>query len=240
MRDVILALSDDLESTGVRNPIPRNGGQSFMAVLGVLIVTMTLSLWAFFVGAHLAIALGTFTPSIPCPVTRKILDPFVQYSSPWGCWTAALLLSALPPDLFDTTFEIEKWRGRATIAICFAPLGCLGRFYLSTWLNGTLESFPVGTFTANFAGSVVLGAAWDLQHGPVGGVAGCQVWQGMMDGFCGCLTTVSTFVNELAGLSRKHAYIYGLTSILAAIAVLMAIMGGLRWSVGYSQPKCEI
>ena len=238
IRDIILALFDDLESTGIENPTHRNGGQSFMALLGVLIVTMTLSLSGLFFGEHLAIALQRFTPNIPYPVARKILDPLSVFLAV-ACWTAALMLSALPPDQFDTALEIEKWRGRATIAICFAPFGCLGRFYLSIWLNGTLASFPVGTFIANLVGTAILGAAWVLQHGSVAGVAGCQVWQGMMDGFCGCLTTVSTFATELAGLRRKHAYIYGVTSILAAIAILIAIMGGLRWSIGYTQPKCE-
>ncbi len=49
---------------------------------------------------------------------------------------------------------------------------------------------------------------------------------GIEDGFCGCLTTVSTWVAELAALRRRHAYIYGATSFLVALALMVAIMGG--------------
>lgn len=61
-------------------------------------------------------------------------------------------------------------------------------------------------------GAIVLGVAWDLQRAPLeagqigAGVAGCQVLQGVQDGFSGCLTTVSTWVLELSSLRRRHAY----------------------------------
>ncbi|KAJ2899020.1 uncharacterized protein MKZ38_003534 [Zalerion maritima] len=237
IRDIFLALVNEMVAPDVDSPNPRNGGYSFMALLAVFLITMTLSLSALFIGAHLAIALEPLTPSLPFSAMRKIFDPLTVFLA-LGCWVGAIVLSTLPPDRLSTTTETEAWRGRATVAICLAPLGCLGRFYLSLFLNGKSPSFPVGTFAANIAGTAVLGAAWDLQHAPVGGIAGCQVWQGIMDGFCGCLTTVSTFVAELTGLRRQHAYVYGGTSILSALAVLIAVMGGLKWSVGVVAPVC--
>ncbi|KAK6851872.1 hypothetical protein PG995_011997 [Apiospora arundinis] len=74
-------------------------------------------------------------------------------------------------------------------------------------------------------GTAVLGMAWDLAHVPSGGVIGCQVLQGIEDGFCGCLTTVSTWVSELTGLRRRNAYIYGLASVVVGLALMVAIMG---------------
>lgn len=93
---------------------------------------------------------------------------------------------------------------------------------------------------ANVFGTVVLGMCFDLQHAgaSVAGIAGCQVLQGVQDGFCGCLTTVSTWVAELKGLRRRHAYIYGFTSVSVGFCCLVVVIGGLRWTVGLQSPVC--
>lgn len=231
IRDVFLALSNDLVTPGIKeSPVSRSGGYSFMALLAVVIVTVCLSLSALFLGAHLAIALERFTPSIRYPVTRKVLDPLIVMVG-WGCWLGAILLSIFPPHSF--------WRGRVVFALVFAPLGCLLRFYLSLHLNGRVASFPMGTFAANVFGTAVLGMAYNMAHVPIGGVVGCQVLQGIEDGFCGALTTISTWVAELSSLRRKHAYVYGTASVLIALGLIVAIMGGLRWSDGFSTLLCS-
>ncbi|RYP40978.1 hypothetical protein DL767_001294 [Monosporascus sp. MG133] len=92
IRDIFLAMSDDLASPDVSaSSIPRNGGYSFIALLAVVIITVSLSLSGYFVGAHMAITLEPFTPSFPFRLTRKVLDPFaglqrhgaVELRSPW-------------------------------------------------------------------------------------------------------------------------------------------------------------
>lgn len=68
----------------------------------------------------------------------------------------------------------------------------------------------------------------------------CQVLQGVMDGFCGSTTTVSTWVAELNGLSRRrHAYFYGTASVGAALGFLVIIMGSLLWTRGFVAPVCS-
>ncbi|KAK3940350.1 CrcB-like protein-domain-containing protein [Diplogelasinospora grovesii] len=235
IRDIFLALSNDLPS----GDVARNGGYSFVALLGVLIVTVSLSLSGLFMGAHLAIALEPYIPSLPYPLTRRFLDRMGVVLG-WGCWVGAVILSIVPPDRNRTTQETEGWRGAAMFALVFAPLGCLLRFYASLYLNSRVASFPLGTFTVNMLGTAVLGMAWDLQHVPLGGAVGCQVLQGIEDGFCGCLTTVSTWVAELSALRRRHAYTYGGASVLGGLALMVAIMGGLRWSSsqGFADPVC--
>lgn len=228
IKDSFLALSNQMVTPELGIP-GRNGGYSFMALLAVVIVTVSLSLSGLILGAHLAIALERFTPSIPYPVTRKILDPLAVLLG-WGCWLGAILMAIFPPH--------NKWRGEILFALVFAPLGCLGRFYLSIYLNGKIASFPLGTFTANIFGTAILGMSWDIAHARIGGLAGCQVLQGIEDGFCGCLTTISTWVAELNSLGRRHSYIYGFSSVGTALAVMIAIMGGLRWSDGFSALIC--
>ena len=229
--DAFLAISNNLATPGGPDPpTGRNGGYSFMALLAVVIVTMSLSLSGLFIGAHLAIALEPLAVTIRYPLTRRILDPLVVLLG-WGSWLGAVLLAIFPPHDF--------WRGRVVFALVFAPLGCLARFYLSLYLNGKSATFPVGTFVANISGTVILGMAWDIAHVPIGGEIGCQVLQGIEDGFCGCLTTVSTWVAELSSLRRKHAYVYGTATVVSALVLMIAIMGGLRWSEGFSGLMCS-
>ncbi|GAP88829.2 hypothetical protein SAMD00023353_1600080 [Rosellinia necatrix] len=236
IRDIFLALSNDLPMPGGVDT-SRNGGYSFLALLAVIIGTVSLSLAGLHVGAHLADALEPVTPSLRYPFSRKIIDPLAVVLG-WGSWIGAIILSILPPDRYSNPGASEIWRGSATFALVFAPLGCLARFYASARLNGRFVAFPLGTFAVNVVGTAILGLAWDIAHVPRGGVIGCQVLQGVEDGFCGCLTTVSTWAVELTALTYRKAYVYGLVSILSALVLLIAIMGGLRWSQDFSVLLC--
>ncbi|QSZ37133.1 hypothetical protein DSL72_009226 [Monilinia vaccinii-corymbosi] len=247
IRDTFLALSNNLPSplnhpqdyspvmASTTSTVSRGGGYSFMATLAVIITTVSLCLAALFFGAHLAISLEPYTPSLSFHKSRKYLDPFAVFLA-WGCWLGAVLLAIFPPDGDDALPEI--WRGRAVFSLVFSPIGCLGRFYASLYLNGRVSSFPLGTFAVNMFGTAVLGMAYDLQHVPLGGVVGCQVLQGIEDGFCGCLTTVSTWVVELSSLRRFHAYRYGLVSVLGGLGLMVVIMGSFRWTRGFDGLVC--
>lgn len=251
MRDVFLALSNDLPapvnhpSTGTvltTSEASRSGGYSFLALVAVILATIALSLGALIVGAHTALALDSITPRIPSRFTRRMLDPLMVFLG-FGCWLGALFLAIWPPDRFQAT---PTWRGTVLFPIVFAPTGCLLRFYASLKLNGLVPSFPLGTFAANTFGSAIEGMCYDIQHVGVGvngavggGLVGCQVLQGVQDGFCGCLTTVSTWVGEINGLRRKSAYLYALASVVGGFCLMVVIMGSVRWSVGWSPPVCN-
>ncbi|KAI1361597.1 CrcB-like protein-domain-containing protein [Xylaria arbuscula] len=237
IRDIFLALSNDMPMPDGAST-PRNGGYSFLALLAVLIGTISLSFSGLHLGAHLAEAWIPIAPSLRYPVSRRFLDPLAVVLA-WGSWIGAIILSIVPPDRYSNPGLSEFWRGRATFALVFAPLGCLTRFYVSARLNGRSAAFPLGTFAVNIAGTAILGLSWDLAHARgVAGVIGCQVLQGIEDGFCGCLTTVSTWVLELAVLGRRRAYRYGAASVGVALGILVAVMGGLRWSDGFEALSC--
>lgn len=260
IRDVFFALSNSLPipvshtssaSITASSTVHRNGGYSFMAVLAVILLTTCLCLGALQFGAHLAIALEPFTPTVPFAWCRKFFDKGIVVLA-WGSWLGAIFLAIWPPDRpggpdGHASWSLETWRGEALYALVFAPLGCLLRFYASLHLNGKIPSFPLGTFVVNIFGTVMLGMFYDLQHAPLGGASrgmvgggrvGCQVLQGCMDGFCGCLTTVSTWVVELKGLRIRHAYFYGGMSIGVALGFLVVTMGSLKWTVGFTSPAC--
>lgn len=245
--DVYLALSNDLPTplnhpedyspvqASTSSTVHRNGGYSFMALFAVIITTVAVCISGLFIGAHIAIALEPYTPSIPFTFCRKVLDR-VAVVLAWGCWLGAVFLAIFPPDRHNGT--PDTWRGRALFALVFAPLGCLSRFYASIYLNGRLSSFPLGTFIVNILGTAILGMTYDLQHVPLGGVVGCQVLQGIQDGFCGCLTTVSTWVAELSSLRRKNSYLYGAASVAVSLCCLIVIMGSMQWTRGFGELMC--
>lgn len=245
IRDTFLALSNDLPTplnhpgyppaTSISSTVQRNDGYSVMAVLAVIIITVSASISGLHHGACLATAVEPYLPTLPYAFTRKYLDPLSALLA-WGCWLGTILLAITPPDRHSA--GSETWRGRAVFALVFAPLGCLARFYASLYLNGKIDSFPLGTFAVNISGTIVLGMAWNLQHVPLGGVVGCQVLQGIQDGFCGCLTTVSTWVSELNMLKRSHAYKYGIASIFMSLCSLVVIMGSMRWTRGFDNVLC--
>lgn len=54
--------------------------------------------------------------------------------------------------------------------------------------------------------------------------------QGFEDGFCGSLSTVSTFVVELRGLKRGDSWKYFWCSVIGAQLLLTVILGGWIWS----------
>lgn len=247
-RDFFLALAN-LLPTPIEHPHPgqsmpststtisRQDGYSVEAFLHVVVVTIALSLGGLIAGAHLAIFLDPITPRIHGSFVPKVLDRLMVPLA-FGCWLGAILLAIWPPK--------EVWRGQAIFALVFAPLGCLLRFYASLKLNGLVPAFPLGTFAVNMLGTAVEGMCFDIQHVGVGimgrvggGVIGCQVLQGVLDGFCGCLTTISTWVSEINGLKRKHGWAYAFGSVFGGLCLMLIIMGSVAWSVGYENEACN-
>lgn len=236
-RDAFLAISDNLNTSTVSTSVAtsshrsRPAGDSVMAVLAVLILEVGLSIVALNFGAHLAAALAYPAEKIPVWNLSRVMNPLVVLLGP-GCWLGAVLLAIWPVH--------NAWRGEVLFALVFAPLGCLLRFQLSVRMNRLVKSFPLGTFTANVFGTCVLGLAYDLQMSSAGAaIVSCQVLQGIMDGFCGALTTVSTWVLELDTLRLKHAYLYGLVTLVIGVGFITTIMGSLRWTSGFQDPTCR-
>jgi len=249
MRDAFLALTNALPApspttpyhSSLTPPAHRNGGFSFLALLAILILHPAIALAAMKTGAHLALLLRPILPqgTLPARPFIKIINPLLVFIS-FGSWLiGALFLTIFPPSSGPSPVN---WRARGTIPLLFAPLGCILRFYLAKYLNRpSTPNFPWGTFVANILGTLVLGMAWDLQHAKsIGGSSGnaCAVLVGVEEGFCGCLSTVSTWVVELNGLGKKWAWIYGLASVLVGLVGMVIVMGSMGWTVGFANPVC--
>jgi len=115
--------------------------------------------------------------------------------------------------------------------LLFAYPGALTRYLLSLKLNPLMKTMPLGTFTANMFGTALLGTFRVLQStsSPVSPNA-CSLLQGLGDGYCGCLTTISTFAAELATLQEWKAWFYGALSWCTGQLVLLVVLGPSFWA----------
>lgn len=248
IRDAFLALTNDLPSSSpttpyqsAGSPYHRNGGFSFLALLCILIIHPAISLAALKTGGHFAILIRPLLRRrLFLPKVLTILDPLMAFVG-FGCWIGSLFLTIFPPSSGPSPIN---WRARATIPLIFAPPGCILRYYLAKWMNKpSTPNFPLGTFVANVFGTLVLGMAWDLAHARsigaslTGGNA-CAVLLGVQEGFCGCLTTVSTWVLEINGLGRKWGWLYGSISVAVSLAGMIIVMGSMGWTIGFAEPVC--
>ena len=135
------------------------------------------------------------------------------------CSIVILLLVTILPTHFFPTWKFF------TYSAVFGVVGAYLRYRLSHY-NPTYKNFPIGSFIANIFGTYVLAVltlmskffvSYSNHHT-------MAVIFGLAYGFCGNLTTISTFVNELNNLPRKAGYIYGLVStIVAQIGVIMIL-----------------
>lgn len=66
----------------------------------------------------------------------------------------------------------------------------------------------------------------------------CTIMEGLIDGYCGCLTTVSTFIAELYELGGWRSFIYALLSWGVAQLILLVILGPAFWA-GHVQKERE-
>lgn len=104
------------------------------------------------------------------------------------------------------------------------PCCCRGR-----WLDVSSLNFPLFTFMVNVLATSIASSMADVVISDGKAVpAALSLWEGAINtGFCGSLSTVSTFIAETAGMKRGfHAYRYVLTSIIVAEIMAYAIVNG--------------
>lgn len=89
--------------------------------------------------------------------------------------------------------------------------GSLGRWLLSMRLNPTHQLIPIGTLTANLVGAFIigLGLAWFNRMTHID-----PVWKVLLTtGFCGGLTTFSTFSAEVVFLLQEGRINWALLNV---------------------------
>ncbi|KAG5732373.1 UPF0695 membrane protein [Termitomyces sp. T112] len=199
------------------------GLRNFLDGLGKSVFTLSISLASVSFGMQLAAAVRPYLPAIPPP--PRLLRYAITIIS-------ILFYGAVFPIFFVMD---SSYRHQATAALLFASPGTITRYLLSVHLNTMLNSMPLGTFSANMIGTALLGGFNVLQKKvvPVSSYA-CGVLQGLNDGYCGCLTTVSTFAVEIRGLGFWKGSRYAVISWGVAQLLLLLILGPSLWT-GHSR-----
>ncbi|KAK6903580.1 hypothetical protein L486_03149 [Kwoniella mangroviensis CBS 10435] len=131
-----------------------------------------------------------------------------------------------------------SWRHNVTFPLLVSPPGTIIRFYFSRFNTRPkfIDRFPLGTFIVNFSASIIISICFALQRLPLSQTQGikCNALNSIQQGFCGCLSTVSTFVVEARTIkSPIHKWIYIGGSVILGHLMVLAIVGGIGWDYGY-------
>ncbi|GBB87562.1 hypothetical protein RclHR1_01400015 [Rhizophagus clarus] len=211
-------------------PVSHRGGlYNILAALADIGITLGMSITGLKIGEHIAdiIIRNRKTHSVlhiveePFKLNELIIPDFISI----GIGVVSIVLVVT----LSSTVQVNR---SVLFAVVFAPIGALTRWYLSKY-NAMKKSFPWGTFAANMSGSVIIGILFLLSNGIASSNISCEIIKGLIDGFCGCLTTISTFATEInITLPRKHAYRYAFISILMGQIAMILTIGIYHWIVG--------
>jgi fluoride ion exporter CrcB/FEX len=204
-----------------------NVGYGVQSVMSIGLINFGLSFAGLKVGHHLADLVPL--PPLSSKVER-LLSSFIAAAS-----IALFCIFIIFAGLW------KSWRWWTYLGLFGIP-GALLRWQLSK-LNGKL---PLGTFSANILACIVLAVCVLLQRGKtntsstqlVHSFLQCQILDGIMNGFCGCLSTISTFVNEMYGMNYKRAYIYGFATSFVGFSMMVIIVGSFAWTQSLVSPAC--
>lgn len=171
------------------------------------------------------------------------ISKFINYSSPIFLllsWISLLVVSIVYRDTYEIMYPC--------LSGVLAPFGAVLRYVLSK-LNtnpcyclkkGFPKRFFMGTFLANFIGSIVMALVsvvllWTSLSCPWH-----TFFKSLQGGFCACLTTVSTFVSEITAMRTKgnvffsHCYAF-FTIALCQFAA--GIINGVSFAVHASETR---
>jgi fluoride exporter len=124
---------------------------------------------------------------------------------------------------------------KSVIAVCVgASLGALLRWWLGSQLNNLFPAIPPGTLAANLVGGYVVGIAIAF-FATYSAIA--PEWRLLIiTGFCGGLTTFSTFSAELVTLLQQGRSLWAFGAAAAHLggSVLMTLagIGTVNWIRG--------
>ena len=219
----------------------RGVGDNVLALISQVIITLCVSIAALRFGAHVAQVVRRLLPSItPLTAARQHLDILGVTLGVAG-WAAAGIMTGLLPQYRQELFTtVLAPLGMTHSMYNQLITGALCRWQLSRF-NPVIPSFPLGTFAANMIATAILGICNLIQsrvRTPMS-IISCAVLYGIDNGFCGSLSTVSTFAVELDTLVRQHAYIYATVSISSGVVIMILVVGISAWSQGYI-PVCGL
>lgn len=192
-------------------------GYGVPVLFAQLIIQVAVSSAGYEVGCHLA---SFIIPFIPTDWIRKPVHEanYRRLLSVCGllAWIAVLVLAIV---LHNRNYPL---------AAVFSPLGMYVRYYLSRLNRGDLKW---GTLAANLLGTALASMFDVLSDWRIASTTlQKQFLYAVSNGFCGCLSTVSTLMSELHALPMVKSYLYGFASFGTACCIAVIIMGSYYWT----------
>lgn len=140
-------------------------------------------------------------------------------------------------------------RGRWTLPCLFGIPGSFLRYYLSKWCNNrkSFNNYPLGTFIANAFACCLLAILTMVQRGQTNSFTHhrivqsknvCRIVSALGNGFCGSLSTISTFINEVYGKNLIFTLKYYFVSFFVSYCLFVIILGSYAWTKGLTEPVC--
>lgn len=137
-------------------------------------------------------------------------------------------------------------RGDWTLGPIFGIFGTFARYYVSLYLNPLRKRFYFGTFICNEFAILTLGFFTLIQRGYNSSLTGpiiskvnsCRIVSSLSTGFCGSLSTISTFINEGYNMELYYALIYYTITVAVSYIFLVVTLGAFSWSRGLTEPVC--
>jgi len=122
---------------------------------------------------------------------------------------------------------------KAVVAISLgAALGAVARWQLGERLNSLFPTMPPGTLAANLIGAYIIGLA--IPFFASSSAVGAEWRLLVITGFCGGLTTFSTFSAELAALVQEERLIWALLTtgahVVGSLLMTFAGMATILWA----------
>jgi fluoride exporter len=127
----------------------------------------------------------------------------------------------------------DRYRLKSIVAIFIgAGFGALLRWWLGLTLNSLFPSIPPGTLAANLIGGYIIGVAIAFFAAPT---AIAPEWRLLViTGFCGGLTTFSTFSSEIVALLQQGRSLGACAAVAlhltGSVVMTFAGIGTVAWA----------
>ncbi|KAL3901470.1 MAG: hypothetical protein SGCHY_000576 [Lobulomycetales sp.] len=157
------------------------------------------------------------------------------------CWQAKLGLVLVCTGTASILIAFAYTRSASVnvLSLLLGPLGTLLRYALASLNGGKLLMLNLehsGTLAANILGTAILGLAFSFWT-----PSNCHWGQAVAQGFCGCLTTVSTLISELDSIHTVSGkYKYGAITFFSTVVCLSVVVGVPYWTGAALKPQACI
>ncbi|ORZ31268.1 hypothetical protein BCR44DRAFT_101160, partial [Catenaria anguillulae PL171] len=206
-------------------------GIHYLSVALLLLTAFSLSHTFFRIGLHL----GSIMPGFGFPVAH----PSFNYPIALGAPTFFARLS--PRDGFTVTLALLLWflaiggtaasyvlwgvaepTSQALLAVSLGPLGALTRY-----MFGTMFRSPGGTLASNWVAVLIYAGLRAAVKAT--GASSVDGWSAFVEpivlGYCGSLSTVSSFISEVDDMEPRKATSYILVSVLPSVVFMVLGLG---------------